>query len=383
MDVKRALLLGTSSSAVPIYKALSRLGLEIFPIGSYRSDPLTTVSNWIEEDYSDDRKVESLARRFDCDFIVPSCNDTAFVTATKVAKTCQFPGFDMKRDLNQLWDKWGYREILRGSKYEVLSFMDWNDRLDTSDIASKFLRKPRFSHSGIGVSEVTDFTEPKNPSEDYFYETFLEGTLHSHSIFLANSKIVADFIADEFCSHFDFAVSNSNIPSRLDEQQKSQVREMSIFIAESLGVHTGLLHTQFISSKRGVYPLESMRRCPGDFFGSMVEKATGYDFYRNYVAGFTEIEIDSYKEGAQIKPIGRVSLYADTSGLIEMEELSLRKTVKSYHFSLLRVGDPIKREVSNKSSVVLLETSNEKDLWEVIPEAKVSRATLHTVVPSE
>lgn len=335
--MQRAFLLGTSPSAVPIYQALVSLGLEIFPIGSYKSDPLARASNWIEEDYSDHQVIEKLAKRLACNYIVPSCNDTAFVTAARVANSCQFPGFNLERDVDKLWDKLAYREVLKGSKYEVLSFSNWNNRPVATNSNHKFLHKPRFSHSGIGVAEVVQSAHLKNSSKEFFFESFVEGTLHSHSIFLANSKIVADFIVDEFCSHFDFAVSNSNIPSRLDEQQKSEVREMSTFIAKSFGVHSGLLHTQFIASEKGIYPLESMRRCPGDFFGSMVQIATGYDYYRNYVAGFTEREIDVFQEGVQIKPIGRVSVYADTSGVIEMEELTITKTKKYYHFSLLRV----------------------------------------------
>lgn len=374
--MKKVILLGTSPSAVPIYRALSTIGLEIFPVGSQKSDPLAKVPNWVEEDYSNYQNIEKLAKRIACDFIVPSCNDTAFISATRVANSRRLPGFDLTRDISKLCDKWVYREVLKGSKYEVISFLDWSKRPDKSHDNSRYLHKPRLGHSGIGIS--VPGKDSASPKKNFFFESFIEGTLHSHSIFLKNSEIVADFFVDEFCVHYDFAVSNSNIPSRLSEDQKLQAREMSLYLAESFGIHTGLQHTQFIASGDGVYPLESMRRCPGDFFGSMVQKATGYDFYSNYVAGFIERDIDSHKEVLPPKAIGRISVYADSAGMVEMENIPSGKALNLYHFSLCRVGELVTTHVSSKSSIILLEYANDFDLWNSIPQGNIDRATLQS-----
>jgi hypothetical protein len=153
---------------------------------------------------------------------------------------------------------------------------------------------------------------------------------------------------------------------------------MSSHIAGVLGVNSGLLHTQFISNNEGVYPLETMRRCPGDFFGSMVSLSTGYDYYANYVAGYLASNIESSSESAKPKPIGRVSIYANSVGLVDSEVIPVENGIKFFHFPLRKISEQIYSHVSHKSSIILIEFANYEDMWNSIPQSKENMATVKT-----
>ena len=50
--------------------------------------------------------------------------------------------------------------------------------------------------------------------------------------------------------------------------------------------HNGLLHTQFISDNNRFWLIETMRRCPGDLYGTLIKKSTGFDYAKFYSKPF-------------------------------------------------------------------------------------------------
>jgi hypothetical protein len=57
-------------------------------------------------------------------------------------------------------------------------------------------------------------------------------------------------------------------------------------LAAELGMVDGLLHTQFIAEGDNFWIIECMRRCPGDLYGSLVERSTGVDYTSMFVQPF-------------------------------------------------------------------------------------------------
>src|SRR5208337_1576591 len=53
-----------------------------------------------------------------------------------------------------------------------------------------------------------------------------------------------------------------------------------------LGLVDGLMHTQFLCRGDEYWIIETMRRCPGDLYGGLIERSLGIDYTDRYVSGF-------------------------------------------------------------------------------------------------
>lgn len=322
----RTLLLGASFSAVPIYNRLILAGHEVTVVGSLRDDPCHKITNnSIFVDYSELDDVREIWAKGNFDFLVPSCNDASIKTATALASEYPILGYDTLDSFSQIANKDEFRrlcqklelhsprifaEIGRESKFENLKF------------EGKVLVKPVDSFSGIGMSvaekELTDLQIKKALTASKVgkavIEEFVEGTLHSHSAFIKNGLVEWQDFVDEYCDVNPYQVDRSDYPSRLDETIKKRVSAEIHKVAQYLKLSDGLIHTQFISNQDDYWLIESMRRCPGDLFGTHFMLASGFDYTWNYVAPFIGEEFDfSQKDDARAVSRQVLSLAASTN----------------------------------------------------------------------
>ena len=90
-----ALLVGSSFSAIPLFFALKRRGLRVEVCGNLPGDPCHQYADASHAiDYSDREALLAVARGGRFDYLVPSCNDYAYLASTWVAAQLGFPGFD-------------------------------------------------------------------------------------------------------------------------------------------------------------------------------------------------------------------------------------------------------------------------------------------------
>ena len=317
-EVGRAMLLGSGYSAIPLFRLLANKH-EVFVLGGRESDPLSFGGNYLNIDYGDTDAVEESARKLKIDYLIPSCNDVAYRTGTKVATQLGFPGFDSQDDCNSIMNKLAFRRRFESDKFTPRFMEITKAHSSYEKMSDVVLVKPFWGHSGIGIERVDlrlsrNYERISGLSETHFIEEYLEGTLHSHSAFFSNGSIVAEFIVDEYCGKFPFAVSESNHPSSLAGETQDKIREISSVIASVLKIKTGLLHSQFIFDGEKVWILESMRRCPGDFFGTLIEKATGYNYYENYLANFTNEKLQDFKGSKVSRVVVRQSIFSTRTG---------------------------------------------------------------------
>jgi biotin carboxylase len=176
------------------------------------------------------------------------------------------------------------------------------------------LVKPIDSFSGRGVTKVMDESGLEDAVDaarqssligEIVLEEFVDGTLHSHSAFIQSGEIVVDFFVDEFCTVYPYQVNCSNHPSRLTLDTQNAVRETIGHMAKQLDLQDGLLHTQFIASSNQHWIVECMRRCPGDLYGSLIERSTGVSYMDFFVRAFLGEFINPQATKYSHKPIGR------------------------------------------------------------------------------
>jgi hypothetical protein len=142
-------------------------------------------------------------------------------------------------------------------------------------------------------------------SEKVVCEEFVHGNLHSHSAYLENGNLVVDFFVDEYCSVYPYQVDCSCHPSSLSEEVKNSVRIAIRSLASACKLVDGLIHTQFIARNSKFWIIETMRRCPGDLYGGLVQRSTGIDCADLFVRPFIGIGYQKVSPVTNGKPFGR------------------------------------------------------------------------------
>ena len=202
----------------------------------------------------------------------------------------------------------------------------------------------------------------------YIIEEFFNGSLHSHSAFISQKKIVIDFFVDEFTTNYPFQVNCSNSPSNLKKTVKFKIRE---FIQNFVITHNlcdGLLHTQFLVKNNSFFIVESMRRGPGDLYNKLIEESHSFQYTLNYILPFvgksyifTKTKYDKF--------FGRLTLDKLTKGnIFSIEFLSSFKNTKL--FPLKVVGDEFIEAPEDKIGIIFVEYRNKKEMIKNNPKVK-------------
>jgi biotin carboxylase len=281
---------------MPLLSALKKGGYRVIACGKNRHEPCHQYAD--ESIFVDYSKIDlTLARLSNkpISAVVPSCNDYSYATAAAIARRFNLKGYDSPRVVATISNKERYRAMLR--RLALCSpkvYQDANTEVSGS-IKYPCLVKPVDSFSGRGISKLRssrflnnaiNIARLESRSKKYLVEEFIDGTLHSHSAFLKNGKIVNDFFVDEYCTEYAYQVNSSNHPSVLTINVRESVRQEVHKLAGYLQLSDGLLHTQFIQKKNEIWLVESMRRCPGDLYGTLIQRSTGFRYYDAYLAPF-------------------------------------------------------------------------------------------------
>jgi len=376
--MKRALLVGSSFSAAPIFFLLKKRGLHVSVCGSLTTDPChqyADASFYI--DYSDREALLHLVESEKFDYVVPTCNDYSYMSCAWFAERLGYPGFDNFDVAAILHTKNEFRRITQ--QYEVpaprANHQQVNRPINVSGLMYPLLVKPIDSFSGRGVTKVLDASElsaavdaarQASRSGEIVLEEFVDGALYSHSAFIHNREIVADFFVDEFCSVYPYQVDCSNHPSRLATIMQGEVRAKMAQLVKQLDLQDGLLHTQFIANSEQYWIIECMRRCPGDLYGSLIERSTGTSYMDYFVRPFLGEIIRPNATPVVYKPIGR-------------HTISVRNPLTTYTFShtipavnvhitpLKSSGERLKAAPFDKLAILFAEYPDASIMLEVTP----------------
>lgn len=301
---KKVLLLGSSYSAVPILDRLKKRGYHVAVCGNAKSDPCHLYADTSYfENYADIASVQKIFDNANFDYLVPSCNDTAYMTATRLASEYGFCGYDTTETAEILHQKNAFRAYAASIGLSVPAHQQItsDEPLDRISIDYPLLVKPVDSFSGRGVTKVEhpdDLSSAlqtalaSSKSNIAVAEAFIEGTLHSYSVFIEDQKICFDTFVDEFCTVYPYQVNCSNHPSALSNDIKSTAKNEILSLINQLRLSDGLLHTQFMVKDEKVWIIECMRRCPGDLFGHLVYLSNGVDYIDYYLRPFINESIE-------------------------------------------------------------------------------------------
>lgn len=291
--MKKTLLVDTNRAAVPIYRALCALGHDVWVVGGKPTETLAKLArNYVELDYSDASRLDSFIDQHGFDYVVPGCTDLSYQVCAEINRG-RFPGIDTPANTSAINSKSEFRRVATKVQVPVPRVLSANEAMGVESVIVKPV--DAFSGRGITVLRKPDAGKLRNAIEtaskasktgSAIIEEFVEGQLYSHSAFVWDGEVVADFIIQEDCTTNPFAVDTSRMSASFPGAMLLSLREDVCRLAVALRLMNGLIHTQFIACADRYWVIEMTRRCPGDLYSLLVEFSTGYPYAASYVSGF-------------------------------------------------------------------------------------------------
>lgn len=292
--MERVLLLDTNVASAPIHRYLTGAGYEVHVVGRNPIDYLAkAVPNYINLDYSDVDATLDLVERLDARFIVPGCNDLSYETCAQISARRPFPGIDPVTTVRTLGNKRDFR------RYAARNNIPAPREIAEADAVAgrPVIVKPVDAYSGRGVTALKaptagDIRAAVALAKEFsqtgacLIEDFVKGQLYSHTAFLGEHGVVADFVVEEHGSINPFTVDTSCVLFDFDPGLLRKVRGAIDQIARDLKLTSGLIHTQFIADGDRFWIVEITRRCPGDLYSLLIELSTGFNYAENYARPF-------------------------------------------------------------------------------------------------
>lgn len=359
-----ALLIGGSFSALPFLQILQQEGYRVVVAGKDASEPCHALGDGsLLVDYSDNEALLSACeqQKFDC--IIPTCNDYSYLGSVHIAHKLGLPGFDSEDIALTLHTKTKFKKFAHDFGLKSPQPITW-DSLSTAERAQasqqRLIVKPDDAFSGIGISVCTDMQTLESAishatqasrNGKFVIEHFFDGSLHSHSCFLLDHRIVDEFFVDEFCTLNNFQVSCSTYPSILGRSAQQSIHEEIEKLASALTLADGLLHTQFLWNGEDVQIVECMRRCPGDLYGRQIELSNGYPYHFNVIAPYLGKDFRSAVPDRKSHSVDRHVV----GGLDTAQVSAIRVNAPTNQMEfvpLKRCGDTLSGERTDKAAIL-------------------------------
>jgi biotin carboxylase len=292
-QMKRILLVDTNRAAVPIYRALCAMGHEVWVVGGKPTETLAKLAdNYVELDYSDADRLSGLVDELCFDYLVPGCTDLSYQVCAEI-NDGRFPGIDSPASTSAINTKSEFRKIAAELGLSIPRVLTMKDVA----CAESVIVKPVDSFSGRGMTvlhaphpgelnDAFDVACKASNTGDAIIEEFIQGQLFSHSAFIWDGEVVADFVVQEDCTVNPYTVDTSRIATSFSGEMLESLRRSIRHLASSLHLTNGVVHTQFIAHANRYWIIEITRRCPGDIYSLLIELSTGYPYAASYAAPF-------------------------------------------------------------------------------------------------
>lgn len=363
----KALLIGSSFTAIPILQVLKDLRIEVVVMGADQNDPCHALGDSsVFQDYSHDGSVGNLLAQTKFDFLIPTCNDSSYNSAVQSANLHNLPGYDNKETIEILHNKIGFRDFCNreglSSPRTIAKILNGKFPADLSDSATlPSIVKPTDAFSGRGVTRVNlgeRFASAveeacKNSLEgSAVIEEFVPGTLHSISVFVQGGSIIWHDFVDEFCKENEFQVNASIYPSELATELKNRVYEEIARIVAVLKLADGLLHVQFKAFESQFWLIETMRRCPGDLFPEHFKLSTGFDYWKYYVYPFLGRELPLPESSPLTNKVVRNVLTQRITREVNRIQMPNNGAKEQYIYPLKKSGEILYPAPHDKAGVI-------------------------------
>lgn len=289
----KVLLVDTGFSALPIYDHLVASGHDVWAMGNRPNDSIARRAGprWIAQDYSNVLEVGRHADRLGIERLVPGCTDVSIKTCTEIRGG---DGYLDRAEVNDiLADKKAFRSLCDALNLPAPRSVPAGQLPDKGH----FICKPSDAFSGRGITvfnagdveatrQAIAAAKEASPTGQVVVETFVEGHLHSWSVFIESGCVRDGFFVLEGSSINPYAVDTSFVRYDMPRGCAESLCWAIEKIAAELNLTDGLVHTQFLWDGEAAFIVEITRRCPGDLYAMLIEYSTGYAYAGKYTSYF-------------------------------------------------------------------------------------------------
>jgi biotin carboxylase len=370
--MQKVLLIDTNFSSAPIYNYLVHSGYEVFVVGGNPNDFLArSVKNYINLDYSNVNRTRAIIEKMNIDYIVPGCNDLSYKVCAELNSSGLYCGLDTLETTEIINNKLAFRTFATQISLPV-------PRIITPENTGKIwplVVKPVDAYSGRGMKIVKKTEQHElqaainrakefSRSKTVILEEYIKGQLYSHSAFIADRKIIADFIVEEYSKANKFVVDTSRVVYDFPNEMLSHIRKCITLLANKLKLVDGLIHTQFIKKGGAFWLIEITRRCPGDLYSQLIELSTGYKYAQTYARPFIKHKIPMRKSKLKKSWIMRHTISQSVEGVLGSIQFKFPLHIeKMVPISL--AGDIVKASPFGRIALIFLRSNSEEELLDI------------------
>jgi len=380
----KVLLIDTNFSSAPIYNYLVKSGCEVFVVGGNPDDFLAKfVKNYINLDYSNIDRTREIINKIDIDYIVPGCNDLSYKVCAELNSKGNYSGLDTLETTEIINNKNLFREFATQIGLPVPKVIT----KECVDNIWPLIVKPVDAYSGRGMTIVQrheqnelqsaiDHAKEFSRSKTVIIEEYVEGQLYSHSAFITEGNVVADFIVEEHGTANPFVVDTSRVVHDFPHEMLIRIRDCIALLAKSLSLVDGLVHTQFIVNGKSFWLIEITRRCPGDLYSQLIELSTGYSYAETYTRPFIKQKLLPGNNSLAKYWVMRHTISQPTEGALGSIRFNFPVLMEKM-VQLSLAGDIIKASPFGRIALIFLRSNSEKELLELFQ--KTLTRNLYTI----
>ena len=370
--MQKVLLVDTNFSSAPIYNYLVQSGFEVFVVGGNPSDFLAkSVKNYINLNYSIVDRTREIIEKMNIDYIIPGCNDVSYQVCAEINSKGNYSGLDTLETAETINNKYKFRAFAAQIGLPV-------PQIITEENAVKIwplIVKPVDAYSGRGMTIVRETEQQElqsaidrakefSRSKTFIIEEYVEGQIYSHSAFITDGNIVADFIVEEHGTANPFVVDTSRVIYDFPHEMLSRIRDSITLLAKKLNLVDGLVHTQFIKNGELFWLIEITRRCPGDLYGQLIELSTGYKYAETYARPFVKQKVSLEKNTLKKSWVIRHTISQPDEGVLGSIQFKFPILIeKMVPISL--AGDMIKASPFGRIALIFFRSNSEEELLEL------------------
>jgi biotin carboxylase len=367
----RVLITGGAIGDLPAIEQAQKMGYQVFTSGNRASDPGHKLSdNYVAANYTNEDELSRVVRQFGINYLIPSCHDTAYVAAAKVAKICGLPGFDDPEIATMIHHKDKLGSGIQKSGLPGIETKLARDYKSAVEIFKFFgesvVVKPTDMTGGRGVSFVFESTDlaqafdtakKESLSSAVLIQRYTAGSEHGLSTIIKNQRVIFSFFDDEYRFLNRYRVAGTVSPSSISSKSKKFLIDWVNRFSEHYELVDGLVHLQFIQDTLEPKILEVCRRPPGDLYPYFVEVASDYPYVKNYINGFTGSMIENpEKINKQENTFFRHVVTAHRNGTYK--GLNISNSIKSRvykFFEFKQRGEKVSSYLTETLAVIILE----------------------------
>lgn len=365
--MNKVLLIDTNFSSIPIYNYLAREKFEVFVIGNNPNDYLAKISdNYINIDYRNINDVKKIINTIGINFIVPGCNDVSYQVCAELNKHNAYYGIDDVSVTQIINNKKCFREFAHNNNLPVPRPVE---DYKNSKIWPLIV-KPVDAFSGKGITIVhknerdsfdSAIEKAKNvsKSKSFIIEQFIDGQLYSHSAFISNGKIIIDFIVEEHCISYPYAVDTSHVIYDFSKKMLTKIRNCIHTIIKKLNLVDGLIHSQFIMCKNNFIFIEITRRCPGDLYSLLIQNSSNLSYAEIYSSYFVNKNVHIDKKKLKNYYVMRHTISEPNETILNSIQFNFPVQVEKF-IPLKIAGDTIEMSPVGRVGILFIKSDSEK-----------------------